>query len=52
VALAKWLGRSAHISVEQVEQLPLVAATTVLGDSEEPVCSCAMALKGRVTGAK
>lgn len=50
VALAKWLGRRARISVEQVEQIPLTKATSVLGNSDAAVCSCAMTMKGRVTG--
>lgn len=50
VALSKWLGRSAHISVEQVEQIPLTSATSVLGNSDAPVCSCAMTMKGRIAG--
>jgi len=49
-ALSRWLGRPARISVEQVEQVPLGDATVVLGDCEGPVCFCAMALQGRVTG--
>ena len=50
VALSRWLGRSARISVEQVEQVPLSEATAVLGDADGPMCFCAMALEGRLTG--
>lgn len=50
MALARWLGRSARVSVEQVEQSPLSEATALLGDQEQPVCCCAMRLRGRVTG--
>jgi chemotaxis protein CheC len=49
-ALARWLGRPARISVEEVEQVPLSEATAVLGEGEGPVCFCAMALEGRLTG--
>ena len=49
-ALSKWLGKPARISVEQVEQLPLAVATAVLGSPEAPICSCAMAMRGRITG--
>ena len=50
VALSRWLGRSGRISVEQVEQIPLGEATTVLGDVDGPICFCAMSLEGRLTG--
>ena len=49
-ALSKWLDKSARISVEQVEQLPLAAATAVLGSSETPICSCTMSMHGCITG--
>lgn len=49
-ALTRWLGRSARITVEQIEQLPPQEATGVLGDSESPLCFCVMALRGHVTG--
>jgi chemotaxis protein CheC len=49
-ALAKWLGRPARVSVECVEQVPLAEATTVLGASDAPICACAMAMHGRITG--
>jgi chemotaxis protein CheC len=50
VALTKWLGHLAEISVEQIEELPITAASNVLGHSEAPVCFCSMAMRGRVTG--
>lgn len=49
-ALSKWLGRSARVTVEQVEQLPLAEATAVLGSPDAPICSCAMAMHGCLTG--
>jgi chemotaxis protein CheC len=49
-ALSKWLGRTARISVEQVEQLPLAEASAVVGSPDAPVCACAMAMHGRITG--
>jgi chemotaxis protein CheC len=49
-ALSKWLARPARISVEQVEQVPLAEATSVLGSPESPICACAMAMHGRITG--
>lgn len=49
-ALSKWLGKTASISVEQVEQVALSDAPNILGEQSGPVCSCAMAMKGRVTG--
>lgn len=48
-ALSKWLGRTARISIEQVQQLPLSESTDVL-QSDGPICSCAMAMTGPVTG--
>jgi chemotaxis protein CheC len=50
LALSRWLGRPSRISVEQVEQVPLSAATEVLGNQEDAVCACVMTLNGRVTG--
>jgi chemotaxis protein CheC len=49
-ALSRWLGRPARVSIEQIEQVPLGEATAVLGDPECPICFCAMALEGRLTG--
>jgi chemotaxis protein CheC len=49
-ALAKWLDRPARVAIEQVEQLPLAEATAVLGAPDSPLCACAMALHGRLTG--
>lgn len=49
-ALSRWLGRPARVSIEQIEQVPLATATEVLGDAEGPVCFCAMALEGCLTG--
>src|SRR5689334_13843421 len=49
-AMSKWLGRPARVSVEQVEQLPLADATAVLGSGDAPICSCAMAMYGCITG--
>ncbi|MGQ0635667.1 MAG: chemotaxis protein CheC [Planctomycetaceae bacterium] len=50
VVLSRWLGRPSRISIEQVEQIPLAEATTVLGEPEAPVCACSMALQGRISG--
>ena len=50
IALSRWIGRNALISVERVEQLDLQQATSVMGESEEPVTACIMAMKGHVTG--
>jgi chemotaxis protein CheC len=49
-ALSRWLDRHAQISVEEVEQVPLVDATNVLGDPERPICCCTMALTGGIGG--
>ncbi len=50
LALSRWLGRPARISIEQVEQVPLSEATKVLGMAEVPICFSAMSLTGRVSG--
>jgi chemotaxis protein CheC len=50
IALSRWIGRNALISVERVEQLGLQDATSVLGVSEEPVAACIMTMNGHLTG--
>ncbi len=50
VALGKWIGKPAHISLDAVEQLPLQEATGVLGSHEEPICFCVTQMQGRLTG--
>jgi chemotaxis protein CheC len=49
-ALTNWLGKPACISIESIAQLPLAKATTVLGSPESPICACAMAMFGGMTG--
>lgn len=49
-ALSRWLDRPARISIERTEQVPLSQATEVLGGGDDPICFCAMALYGKVTG--
>lgn len=49
-ALSRWLGRPARVAIEEVEQVPLAAATEVLGQTEGPICWCAMAIEGPLTG--
>jgi chemotaxis protein CheC len=50
IALSRWLGKPAQISVERVEQLPLHDATEVLGEADAPLAACVMVIHGRVTG--
>jgi len=50
LALTRWLGKPSHVSVEQVEQIPLTDATHILGDAEGIACCCAMSMSGQVTG--
>lgn len=50
IALAKWLGKPAHISVDSVEQLPLHDATGVLGVEDDPISFCSVEMAGRLTG--
>ena len=49
-ALTRWLDRPARVSVNEVEQIPLSAASGALGDPEQPICCSIMGLTGRVTG--
>ena len=49
-ALTTWIGRPSLIRVESLDQLPLNEATTVLGESEDPVCFCAMSVTGWLCG--
>lgn len=49
-ALTMWIGRPSMIRVESLDQLSLNEATAVLGESEDPVCFCAMAVTGWLTG--
>lgn len=50
IALSRWLGKAAQISIERVAQLPLQDASEVLGSADEPVAACVMTIRGRVTG--
>jgi chemotaxis protein CheC len=49
-ALSKWLGRSAEITVRQIDRLPLATAANALGTAETPLCVCAMPVAGRLEG--
>jgi chemotaxis protein CheC len=49
-ALARWLGRPVHLTVSEVQQVELAAATALLGPEDALVVSCAMDLTGRLTG--
>ena len=49
-ALTTWIGRPSLIRVESLDQLPLNEATAVLGESDDPVCFCAMAVTGWLSG--
>jgi chemotaxis protein CheC len=50
IALAKWLGRPAALSVERLETLPIVEAAAVMGSSEALICGCAMRIDGAIGG--
>jgi chemotaxis protein CheC len=49
-ALSRWIGRPAHIDFDELEQLPIEEATSVLGASEEPISCCTAQMTGRLTG--
>lgn len=49
-ALGQWLAAPTTISIESVDQCPLEAATSVLGDGDAAVCMCLMQMQGTLTG--
>ena len=49
-ALAKWIGKPSVVETDSLEQLPLEAATGVLGTADEPICFCAAEMNGLLTG--
>jgi chemotaxis protein CheC len=50
LALSRWIHKTATVSLDAVEQLPLHEATSVLGDRDEPVCFCVAEVTGRLAG--
>lgn len=50
LALSRWIHKTATISFDAVEQLPLHEATSVLGVRDEPICFCAAEVTGRLAG--
>ena len=50
LALGRWIHKTAHISLDSVEQLPLHEATSVLGVREDPICFCVAQIRGRLAG--
>ena len=48
--LSKWLRSGIRLTVDEVEQVPLVEATELLGISDALITSCVMGLSGRWTG--
>lgn len=49
-ALTKWLGRTAHMASDQVQQLSLAEAAQLMGSDDEPVCACVMSFRGGISG--
>lgn len=49
-ALSRWLGRSATITVRDVDILALESAADLLGAGDEPVCGAAMPIGGALAG--
>lgn len=49
-ALSGWIGRPTEVTSDAVEQFSLEAATSVLGDDEEPICFCVVELSGVLGG--
>ena len=50
LALAKWLGRPAVISVRRLDTLPIAEAAAVMGSSDALICGCAMRIDGAIGG--
>jgi chemotaxis protein CheC len=49
-ALAAWIGRSSVIEIDALEQIPLEQATGLLAASDEPICFCAVEIRGQLSG--
>jgi chemotaxis protein CheC len=49
-ALAAWIGKPSVVETDTLEQLPLEAATTVLGTGGEPICYCVAEMRGLLAG--
>lgn len=49
-ALTAWIGKPTVVRQDSLMQLPLEAATEVLAMGDAPVCFCAAAIKGPLTG--
>ena len=50
LALSRWIHKTATVSLDAVEQLPLHEATSVLGVRDEPICFCVAEVTGRLAG--
>ena len=50
IALASWIGKPTVVEIDSLQQLPLEQATAVLSAGDEPICFCAMEIKGVITG--
>ena len=50
LALAKWLGRPAAISVRRLDTLAIAEAAAVMGSSDALICGCAMRIDGAIGG--
>ena len=49
-ALSKWIGRSAQLTLESIDELPLADATGILGGEDEPLCFCSMSMPESLPG--
>ncbi len=45
-----WIGKPSVVEFDSLQQLPLDQATAVLSGGDEPICFCAMEIKGVITG--
>jgi chemotaxis protein CheC len=50
LALSKWLGKTVHLTVSEVDVAELEQAAELLGPADALVAACSMELTGRLTG--
>jgi chemotaxis protein CheC len=50
VALSKWLGQTVRLTINEIDEVDLAAASELLGPAEQLVAACAIELSGALTG--
>ncbi len=49
-AMVTWLSTPSMVEIDSLEQLPVMEAAEVLGEADQIVCFCTMAVNGAMTG--